>query len=253
MSTVMEPYTPSRRLDARIRRKFAPLMGRRVARLDLERSVVSFTFDDAPASVARNALPQLEARGWPATLYIATGLLGTINHHGRMMTGSELRENHYKGHEIAAHGHAHVDYATLSDTEVVADAERAEAAFESLGLPAPAHFAWPYGETSAAAKRVLQDRYGTLRGTQHVIHRDRVDLNQVGSWRLFSSHIDLVMEALDDLKRMPGWITLFGHDVRDTPSAWGCTPREFERVVERVARAGFDVRAVGDVASELIR
>lgn len=246
------PYQPSRTLRAKLARRVVPLRARRRVEVGFDTPVVSLTFDDAPASIAEHALPLMEERGWRATIYAATGLFGAINHHGRMLTAAELRRLQARGHEIGAHSHAHVDYGAMDVADVLADLGRARKVFTENGLGSPESFAWPYGEASARAKLRLGGEFGSLRGTGHVVHTTQVDLNQVGSWRLFSGGpMDLVFAALDRLEAEGGWMTLFTHDVRPSPTAWGCTPMDFERVIERVARMGARVLTVGSAVREL--
>ena len=243
-------YTPSRTLPAKVRRRIVQRVGTRVVPLELSRPVVSITFDDVPDSVARNALPRLEALGWRSTLYVATGLMGRENHLGRMMDADAIRAAHGEGHEIAAHTHAHLDMSKLSPEAQIADYDRFDRAFRDLGLPAPRSFAWPYGECTPVGKRLASTRYRSLRGIAPRIHRSRVDLNQVGSVPMFHGRMRRVRTALDRIGRKPGWVTLFSHDVRDDPSPWGMTPDELDRVIDWIARSGAIVLPVGDMVSQ---
>lgn len=43
----------------------------------LPRGAVALTFDDGHRSVYEHAFPQLRARGWPATVFVVAGLIGT--------------------------------------------------------------------------------------------------------------------------------------------------------------------------------
>ncbi|MFW5662026.1 MAG: polysaccharide deacetylase, partial [Oceanicaulis sp.] len=54
------------------------------------------------------------------------------------------------------------------------------------------------------------------------------------------------LDYVEDAALAPGWLIFFGHDVRDTPSPWGCTPDFLETVCEHVSRAGFEVLTVAD-------
>ena len=245
-------YQPSRSLAARVRRKIVPHLGRRDVALEIDRPVVSFTFDDVPASVLDHALPVLEREGWLSTLYVATSLIGAYNHHGRMMAAPEIRFAAARGHEIGAHSHRHIDYGTASASLIAEDMSVASGMLAEVGVRGPTSFAWPYGEASAQAKRRLGARYSSLRGTRQITHRARADLNQLGSYRLFSGrYFDELHTAIGELGRAPGWLTLFTHDVRERPSEWGCTPGEFEAIVAAVKRIGATVLPVGAVVAQL--
>ena len=250
MST--QVYTPPTSLAHRIGRRVTPLLAQRRVAVSLDRPIVSFTFDDAPTSVLETALPMLEAQGWSATIYIATGLIGTTNHHGEMMDGAKIADVHARGHEIGAHSHEHRNQALHSDADVMRSVEESHRVLAGLGVPDPASYAWPYGQSRPALKRALAERYTSLRGIAQRTHRRAVDLNQVGSWKLFTGRgVDRVMDELDRLETRSGWMTLFTHDVRDNCSEWGCTPAEFERVVARVADMGVDVLPVARAVERL--
>lgn len=245
------PYQPSRSLDAKLRRRLVQKQVRRRAPLDLDRPVVSFTFDDVPNSVLDHALPMLEDKGWASTLYIATGLLGADTHMGRMMARDEVHSAHGAGHEIAAHSHLHRDYAQMETAALIADNRRSRSVFAEMDLPAPTAFAWPYGEATRAGKDVLSEQYTSLRGIRGQAHRKRVDLNQLGSQALFGDTLIEVGRKLDQLARKPGWLTLFTHDVREEPSPWGCTPAQFSAIVERVEAIGAEVLPVSTVVERI--
>lgn len=247
--TGADVYQPSRGLAAKVRRRVVRRMHGRTVPLRLARPTVSFTFDDVPLSVARNALPVLEARSWPATLYVATGLLGGRTHFGRMMDADDVEAAARAGHEIAAHSHAHTDYA---QGDWRGEERQSDAAWAALGHSRPTAFAWPYGEASAAAKGALKARYSSLRGIGGGLHIGRVDLHQLGAMALFSDRVERVVRAVESLGDRPGWLILFTHDVEATPTPWGCTPGEFCRVVEAVEAMGADVRTVSDVVEDVV-
>ena len=60
---MIQPYTPDVSLAGKLRRRFTRLTHKRPARLDLARPIVSFTFDDIPASAAHAGAEALEQHG----------------------------------------------------------------------------------------------------------------------------------------------------------------------------------------------
>ena len=61
--------------------------------------------------------------------------------------------------------------------------------------------------------------------------------------------MDQALKLIKDLKSKPGWLTLFAHDIRDTPSEWGCTPEEFKTVLAAVKQSGAIVLPVHQAIS----
>ena len=66
---------------------------------------VALTFDDGYRSIYTTALPLLEARGWPFTVFVSTDAID--RGYANFMSWDELRELEARGGRIANHGAAH--------------------------------------------------------------------------------------------------------------------------------------------------
>lgn len=238
-------YEPSRSLPAKISRRVTPFLARRVRRFDLERPLVSFTFDDCPVSAIDNGVKPLEGFGWKSTLYVSCGLLGKTNHHGEQICETDILNLHEAGHEIGGHTFTHIDAQSVSEEAFLADIDRNQAKLIELGLPASRTFAYPYGQTLPGLKRKLEERFTGLRGIQPGVHRSEVDLNQIKSVPLFSGHsIETAKRIIAGLAQSPAWVTFFTHDVRTDHSAWGCSPAELTAIITAVKAIDADVKPV---------
>ena len=230
-------------------------MSRSVARSmlpALDQSIITFGFDDCPASAIQNALPILEAEGWLATIYVACGLCETENHLGRHMSLSDIKDVHVRGHEIADHTFSHVSSNNTNTDEYLADIEKNQTALLALGLPRSRHFAYPYGHVTPELKRALDQKFETLRG---VINHNKLsqDANLLNATRVYSGQdLKAAIDAIIQAKSTPCWLNLYTHDVRDNPSDFGCTPDEFKTVVQAVKATGLPVLTV-DAAYRKIR
>lgn len=213
---------------------------------DLNESIISFGFDDCPASAIETALPILEAEGWRSTIYVACGLCETENHLGRHMSLSDIVDTHNHGHEIADHTYSHLSSNTATTEEYIADIERNQEALKALGLPPSRHFAYPYGHVSPSLKQALHKRFDTLRG---VITSSRAsqDANLLSAVRVYSGkRLEAAMQKIEAAKTKPQWLNLFTHDVRDNASDFGCTPQEFQKIVTAVKESGIRVMTVDE-------
>jgi len=230
-------------------------MSRSVARSMLpapDKSIITFGFDDCPASAIENALPLLEAEDWRATIYVACGLCETENHLGRHMSLSDIKDVHNRGHEIADHTYSHVSSNTTSTEDYLADIEKNQAALLALGLPKSRHFAYPYGHVTPELKRALDRKFETLRG---VINHNKSsqDANLLNARRVYSGQdLKTALDAINQAKSTPCWLNLYTHDVRENPSDYGCTSDEFRTVVQAVKVTGLPVLTV-DAAYQKIR
>ena len=241
-----EPYSADAGLGAKLRRRYARLVHRRPARLNLTRPTVSFTFDDAPASAAAAAtiLERHQTRG---TYYLCAGLFDETGHMGRYINADEAADLAARGHEIGCHSFGHVDAHRTDSAALLTDGDRNVATLTALGGSAR-HFAFPYGEVSPAAKARLAGRYGSLRGVHAGLVRDGSDLNQLPAVGIEGDHGETVARRwIDRAVETGSWLILFTHDVSDSPSPWGCTPAALDRLADHARAAGCDLKTVGAV------
>lgn len=245
-------YQPARDLGARIARRLTPLQARRSLSIKLERPLVSFTFDDCPHSAFKYGVPVLEAQNWRSSLYICCSLFGQSNHFGLHMSADDTKAAHHNGHEVGNHTYHHFDATSLSLPDFKRDIEKNQESLNAIGLPQCSTFAYPYGETYPALKTYIGQNFKGARGIKPVAHHRQADLNQIGSYSLFSdtthsshSHSRL-LNALDHLKRQPAWITIFTHDISDRPTPWGCTPTNFKSIVDKLIEIEAQVLPVSE-------
>mgnify|MGYP006278226589 CR=1 FL=1 len=244
-------YIPASGVAGKVQRLKARALARRPARLDLDRPLVSFSFDDFPRSAATEAAPRLEAQGWRGTFYAAAGMAGGANHLGRLYDLGDLHRLARSGHEIGCHTYAHFDAARMDADALAAEVDRNARCLRLAGYEgALASFAFPYGEATPQAKARLASRFLALRGVRPGVNRTGSDLNLLSAVPLDGGEAGLAaaLRQLDAAARRPGWIIFYGHDVRETPSEWGCTPAFFETVVDAVAATGAEVVTVREGA-----
>lgn len=128
------------------------------------------TFDDGYRDFADHALPVLEARGIPATLFsVATyereQLAGGIDG-APLLQRDELRELAQRGVEIGGHGIEHVDLTRLdaSDLELEVRLGRERMA-DWIGRDV-VHFAYPFGAWNARVREAVAREYRAAFTTQ---------------------------------------------------------------------------------------
>lgn len=230
----------------RIRRQLSHVRQRSILPRPKQGSIVTFGFDDCPCSAIDTALPLLEAEGWRATVYVAVGLCDSVNHLGPHMSREDIVEVHKRGHEIADHTFSHRNAKGLTAQAYVEDVERNQAALKSLGLPPSESFAYPFGDVTHPIKKRLRSKFSTLRGVIPPTSPDQ-DANFLPAMPLYSSEtIDAAIKQISELAETPLWLNLFTHDVRDTPSAYGCTVEAFQTVVRAVHQSGARVMTARD-------
>src|SRR5579875_1229895 len=131
----------------------------------LPRRSVLLTFDDGYRDLAEVALPELVRRRIPAVAFVAPGELGGTNrwdHRGgggvlSLMDAEELRRIATVGVEIGAHGFNHRSMAGLDRASALAEARACADSLESLGLPRPRLFAYPWGHHTPEVRSAIAE------------------------------------------------------------------------------------------------
>ncbi|NOU64925.1 polysaccharide deacetylase family protein [Paenibacillus sp. LMG 31461] len=113
---------------------------------------VLLTFDDGYANNAEVALPILQQHGFPATLYVSTGLVNTPGY----LTWPQIKQLSAAGWDIASHTVTHPHLPMLSKKaqreEILAARTQIE---QELGKSANT-FAYPYGEFNRTTLSILR-------------------------------------------------------------------------------------------------
>lgn len=237
----MEVYSADRSLKGKLRRRYARLVSRRPARLSLDRPMVTFAFDDPPATAASAGATILEARGLKGTYFVAMGLAGQDSPFGLYATDDDTRRLKDAGHEIACHTFSHLDCGKADGSAIAADVARNTEMLRALGIEAST-FAYPYGDVSPVAKRMLEAQFKLLRALHHGLIETGVDLNQAPAVGIEGENGEAIAARwMDEAAARKAWLILFTHDVKEAPSPFGCTPAALERLADKALAMGFEV------------
>jgi peptidoglycan/xylan/chitin deacetylase (PgdA/CDA1 family) len=245
-------YSADRSIKGKLRRRLVRLASRRPARARLTRPMVSFSFDDPPATAAHAGADVLAARGIKATYYVSAGLAGREGPMGRFASRDEVMALAAAGHEIACHTFSHIDCGAAPREVVEADVARNHAVLADWGAAKPVNFAYPYGDVAHGAKAALGGRYKVLRALNHGLIEDGSDLAQAPAVGIEGPDGERVATAwLDRAIRRKAWLILYSHDVCETPTEWGCTPAALERLADQAQAAGCDIVTVAEGAARI--
>jgi peptidoglycan/xylan/chitin deacetylase (PgdA/CDA1 family) len=117
------------------------------------------SFDDGMEDNHSVLLPLLQEYGIPATVYVASGMLGQPNpwvRGERMMTADEVRAMADAGVEVGAHSVTHPDMSTLGYDECLREMVESREALERMcGRPIRT-FAYPFCTYGEAARRAAR-------------------------------------------------------------------------------------------------
>jgi peptidoglycan/xylan/chitin deacetylase (PgdA/CDA1 family) len=211
--------------------------------------LVSFTFDDVPASALSNGATILKQHGVRGTFYIASGILGDIDAHWRVIDRDGVRALHDSGHEIGCHTFSHVGIDKLDARVMDQECQRNGDSLRELcpGLEI-SNFCYPFGRVSLPRKRQLEERFDSCRGIYEGINAGTVDLGLLRVIELYDRTLtrDKLERALRETRERNGWLIFYTHDVAETPSWIGCSPSLLRETVEAVQAENIQCLPVRD-------
>ena len=171
---ILAPYSVpaplfGRQLDALLAAGWSFVdLGAVVAALDGERPLpkraVLLTFDDGYEDLRDAALPELERRGIPALAFAVAARVGATNSWDEqigagaiaLLDADGLREVAARGVEVGSHGMTHTSLAGLGAEQLEEEVAGSARRLESIGLPRPRSFSFPYGESDPEAAAAVQ-------------------------------------------------------------------------------------------------
>jgi peptidoglycan/xylan/chitin deacetylase (PgdA/CDA1 family) len=126
---------------------------------------VLLTFDDGLADFHTGAIPALQAHGFNATLYVATGYVGATSRwlaesgegERPMLTWRQIGELAAFGVECGAHTRTHPQLDLLPRAEAAAEVRQSKADLEDHLGHAVASLAYPHGYYSEAVRQSVID------------------------------------------------------------------------------------------------
>lgn len=224
----------ARGLLGSIRRRYLVSLRRRAYPLPDSEPIVSFTFDDFPRTSLEVGGTILRSYGAYGTYYVSMGLMGRTNILGELFNEDDLMKLLARGHELGSHTFNHLSCRSSSLNVFEADALNGRNAVISFtGRAEPHHFAYPYGHVTLKAKPRVGALMTSCRSIIGGINVSPVDLHLLRANNLSECTFDF--DAIEHLLRLNdrrrGWLIFYTHDVRENPSPFGCTPRQFEAVV----------------------
>jgi peptidoglycan/xylan/chitin deacetylase (PgdA/CDA1 family) len=247
MTGYADAYHADRSLKGKLRRRVVRLAHRRPLAAAPGRPMLSFTFDDAPATAATAGAAALEARGLKGVFYVSAGLAGREGPMGLCAGAEDYRRLAAAGHEVACHSFSHLDCGQASAAKASADVTANAEAFAAWGVPAAETFAYPYGDVAFGPKRALAGRFGLLRALHHGLVEQGSDLNQAPAVGIEGEDGEAVARRwMAQALRRRAWLILYTHDVAETPSPWGCTPQALARLIDQALADGFEVVTVAE-------
>ncbi len=210
--------------------------------------LVTFTFDDVPASACERGARILERHGARGTFYVAGNGCGSANPGGPLRASiDQLRTIWTNGHEIGCHTFSHPAVRYMSFDELDTELNRNQSVLKTISSDIVVrNFAYPYGDMSVRTKRYLETRFDSCRSGHAGINIAVADLGALHAWPLDNASIDRpkIAELIAETVRTGGWLIFYSHDVADEPSRFGVSPDRLEWAVDCAKKAGCTLATV---------
>jgi peptidoglycan/xylan/chitin deacetylase (PgdA/CDA1 family) len=203
-------------------------------------AIVSFTFDDAPASAASAGAPILEASGVRGTYYLCGALLGSQGDLTPLLDRGQAEALARAGHELGCHTYAHTDVRSIDWPSLEVSLRENAETLSGISGRHPRNFAYPFGGISFGKKLRLQSHFETCRGIYPGINVGRIDAGMLKAVPLYSSTLDEdgVRRWIAQAVATSGWLIFFTHDVSERPTPYGVTPDLLRAAVAAAVEAG---------------
>ena len=223
---------------------------RRPMSLAKGRPVVSFCFDDFPRTAYTVGGPILKSYGARGTYYAAAGLMEKQTELGEQFARADLKSLLTEGHELACHTFSHISCRGTPLSAFERDVKKGRLAIGEMTGHDPVNFAYPFGHVTLSAKKSIGMQMESCRSIYGGWNGPTVDLNLLRANSLYGDVDEFAQaESLLDKTQYGGWLIFYTHDIRQSPTMFGCTPRLLERTISVALERGFRICTVREVVT----
>ena len=163
---------------------------------------VGITIDDAYASTYKEAWPRLKAAGLPFTVFVSTAHVNKKS--SRYLDWQQIKEMHASGVDFGHHTVSHLRMANASADKISQEISRANETFEKDLGGKPELFAYPSGEPSTSAQKIVENNNfaaafgqhsGVIDGNDNYFYLPRFGLNEkfggINRFRMLTNALSL--------------------------------------------------------------
>jgi peptidoglycan/xylan/chitin deacetylase (PgdA/CDA1 family) len=236
-----------KRFKSKWRRELSSRLFRRSWNMQNREPLISFTFDDFPASALHTAGAILSSYGIAGTYYASFGLMDTLAPTGRIFSPGDIPRLLESGHELGCHTyhHRHSFDTPPRDFEASVNSNR-----EALERLAPGErfrtLSYPISGPRPGTKRRCARLFAACRFGGQAVNQGEVDLSALSAFFLEQSRDNFaaVERIIAQTANTNGWLIFATHDVARDPTPFGVTPKFFEDVVRTAVASGVKMVSV---------
>jgi peptidoglycan/xylan/chitin deacetylase (PgdA/CDA1 family) len=174
-------------------------------------SSVVITFDDGYRDNYEIAFPILKKYGFPATIFVTTGLIGKSDKRNlARLTAEQLQEMESSGFiDIEPHTVSHPKLATVPIMDARKEIEDSKSTIEHLLQKKVSHFAYPYGNYSSETEKIVDTcrfesamsvKEGTVSLVSELLHLPRVSIDSSTTFAQFKGKVSRAIDVYQSMK-----------------------------------------------------
>ena len=217
--------------------------------------IISFSFDDAPASAFNMGGQILIKNGARATFFVSLGMLGSYSPSGLIVSRDDILRAVSDGHELGCHTYDHRDAWRTPTGEfeksVIMNKRALAGIIPSMDFKT---FAYPISTPRPSIKRRMGKIFECCRGGGQTFNHGEADLNLLKAYFLDQrnrNNIAAVKRLIDQNAECRGWLIFASHDVSDNPSRYGCDREYYKKIVAYAVKSGALLLTIGDACTML--
>lgn len=214
--------------------------------IQLDKPIISFTFDDVPPSAVTNGAKYLNQYGFKGTYYVASGIAeGETSY----LSKEHLEDLNNNDHEIACHTFNHIGLRWVSSKTANQQSSKNIAAIQQVLPHYPVtNFSYPFGEAGLFSKRILRTMFDSMRTSDAGINFGMTDMSHLRAISLYSnsfnrnSLLDVIQQTIEN----NAWTIFYTHDVTDEFGPWGTSITDFKWLLAQCNNHEIDVLSIRD-------
>jgi len=219
----------------------------------LNRGLVSLTFDDGWRSIYTNGLPALKKYNFLSTQYLLTDTIDYPDY----MTVAMMQAFKDQGSEIASHTVDHDHLTQLSATALTTELTASQNTLRSwFGATTAKNFATPYGEYNQTVITEIQKYYRSHRSTDVGFNsKDNFDIYNIKVQNITNTTTPAQVQAwVNQANLEKTWLVLVYHEVSNTPedSTYAVTPTNLDAELSGIKQSGISVQTVDSALDEIL-
>ncbi|WP_433206618.1 polysaccharide deacetylase family protein [Dactylosporangium sp. CS-047395] len=219
----------------------------------LDRALISLTFDDGWKSQYTAGVPLLDKYQMPSTFYLLTGTITYPDY----MTQAEMCQLKSHRVEIASHTVTHPHLPQLTAAKIDTELKNSQADLKKwCGSDVAKNFATPYGEYDSKVLTATKKYYRSHRSTDEGYNtKDSTDVNNIKVQNILNTTTPAQVGLwIDQAIRDKSWLVLVYHEVDASAEdpTYAVTPANLEKELQLIQSKGITALTVDKALDEVV-